>query len=263
MYRDQRAFISAVRSFLPGLRFVDDGAIDEKGNYVFINTLQSQNLAAPGLNCSGFAKWIVDGLLKPHTGERLSINPLKKRFGDRGSSYTEPWEDKRDPFFGLDWIRNLASAAGKVLRSPAFTALEEFEVRSSPFPQVIVRQDNTGSTVQTYPGFLPEAGFGMDGLQPLLYTLAIDEPGRIYLAAVSNEVAAPVTTQNPRGLPRLRQYFHIAVLVPYFNEIGTFQIAVFESAEETSFNAFRNRYPSHYYVNLARIPVDGGTFNPN
>jgi hypothetical protein len=264
MYRDQRAFISSVRALLPGLRFVDDGAIDERGNYVFINTLESQSPASPGLigglNCSGFAKWIVDGLLKPYTGERLPIAPLKEPFGTRGSSFTEHWESLRDPFFGLDWIRNLASQAGTILRSPSFAALGEFEVRTSPFSQLILRQGNT-SSLRSYPGFLPEAGYGVEGLQPLLYTLAIDEPGRIYLAAVNTEIGAPVTSQNLRGIPRLRQYFHVAVLVPYFNEFGNFQIAVFESAEETSFTAFRNRYPGHF-VNLARIPVEG-QFNPN
>jgi hypothetical protein len=239
---------------------VDDGAIDENGNYVFINTLLSQNSSAPGLNCSGFAKWIVDGILKPVTGELLSIAPLKQAFGNRGSSFTQPWEELRDPFFGLDWCRNLASKAGAVLRSPAFTALEEFEVRNWPFSQVIFR-DNSGSSVRSYPGFLPDAGFSIEGIHPLLYSLAIDEPGRIYLAAVNTEIGAPTTPDNLRGTPRLRQYFHIAVLVPYFNEQGNFQVTVFESAEETSFTFFKNRYPGHF-VNLTRIPIEG-TFNPD
>jgi hypothetical protein len=58
----------------------------------------------------------------------------------------------------------------------------------------------------------------------------------------------------------LRQYYHIAVLVPYFNERGTFQVAVFESAAETSFAGFRTRYPGQF-VNLVRVPVDGA-FDP-
>lgn len=263
MYRDSRAFAAAVRSRLPALTFVDDGAIEADGGYVFIDSLAPQNPDAPesgGLNCSGFAKWIVDGILKPVVGARLPVAPLKAPFNDRGSSFTEQWETIRDPFFGLDWIRNLASIAGAVLRSPAFSAIEEFEVRSWPFSRVILRQG--GSSVRPYPGFLPDVGFGVEGLHPLLYTLAVDEPGRIYLAAVNAEIGAPVTAENPRGLPRLRQYFHIAVLVPYFNENGAFQVTVFESAAETSFTAFKNRYPGHY-VNLARIPLVSGTFNPD
>jgi hypothetical protein len=258
-YRDSRAFITAVRARLPELSYADDGAMDENGDFVFINTLAPQTYDRPGLNCSGFAKWIVDGILRSHTGERLSIAPLKEPFGDRGTHFTDAWEELRDPFFGLDWCRNLASRAGTVLRSPAFGALEEIEVRNSPFSQVILRQGGR-SSVHSYPGFLVNAGFGFEGLTPLLYTLAIDEPGRIYLAAVNHEMGPPATPDNPRGLPRMRQYYHVAVLVPFFTEQGVFSVAVFESAAETSFTRFRTRYPGQF-VNLSRIPIDGA-FDP-
>ncbi|MDR0475799.1 MAG: hypothetical protein LBH43_19285 [Treponema sp.] len=264
MYRDKWNFIAAVRARLSGLHYTDDGAIDENNKYVYINTLDCQNPdrpdAAGGLNCSGFAKWIVDGILKPVTGETLSIAPLKEAYGNRGSSFTEPWERLRDPFFGLDWNRNLASIAGTVLRSPVYADPQEFEVRSMPFSRMIQRQNGSAS-IRSYPGFLPDAGFDINGLQALLYTLAIDEPDRIYLAAVNNEIGAPVTTENPKGAPRLRQYFHVAVLAPYFAENGNFQITVFESAAETPFASFKNRYPGHY-VNLSRIPLDRG-FDPD
>jgi hypothetical protein len=254
-YRDQRRFISLVRQRLPELSFADDGAVDETGNYVFIETLQPQNAGpAAGLNCSGFTKWLIDGILRPITGGRLAIPPLKAPFGSRGSSFTEPWEDLRDPYFGLDWIRNLAAEAGTVLRSPAYSVLDEFEVRSGLFSQVIVPEKNTFVT-HSYPGFLEDAGYGIEGLHPLLYALAIDEPDRFYLAAVNNETGPATTRDNPRGAPRLRQYFHVAAFVPYFDEYGVFRVAVFESAAETSFNAFKTRYPGHY-VNLVRVPLE-------
>jgi len=265
-YRDSRAFAAAIRGRLHELSYLDDGAIDENGGYVFINTLAPQDTSAQadrkgqgGVNCSGFAKWVVDGILRPITGKRLSVAPLKAPFGDRGSSSTDAWEQSRDPFFGLDWCRNLAAQAGAVLRSPAFGNLDEIEVRQWPFSQVLLRNPS-GSVTYAYPGFLKNAGFGFEGLQPLLYTLAIDEPGRIYLAAVNKEIGAPVTPDNPRGLPLLRQYYHIAVLVPYFSESGVFQVAVFESAAETSFNRFRTRYPGQF-VNLVRVPIEG-KFDP-
>jgi hypothetical protein len=257
-YEDTRRFIAAVRERLPELSFRDDGAIDENGRYVFIESLGEQD-GKGGLNCSGFAKWLVDGILRPVTGERLAVGPLKRRFGDRGSSFTEIWEETRDPFFGLDWIRNLASCVWTGLRGESYGTLEEFEVRRRPFSRTIVREHSAGSP-RSYPGYLENAGFGIEGLQPLLYTLAVDEPGRIYLAAVNAETGPPATADNLRGRPRMRQYFHVAALVPYFNRYGNFQIAVFESAEETRFNNFRARYPGHY-VNLVRIPVER-IFNP-
>jgi hypothetical protein len=252
-YRDIRALSERIRGELPSLSFRDDGAIDEQGRYVFINTLTPQN-GIRGLNCSGFAKWVIDGILKPFTGTLLSIEALKQPFGERGSSFTEPYERLRDPFFGLDWTRNLASRANSVILAPTFGKLEEFEVRTAPFGSVIVRDRGGVPTgVRSYPGFLLNAGFGVEGLQALLYTLAIDEPGRIYLASVNNEI-------NSAAPPRMRQHFHVAVLVPYFNEYGAFRTAVFESAEETSFTRFKNRYPGHY-VNLVGIPVEG-SFSP-
>jgi hypothetical protein len=262
-YRDLRLFMSRLRERLPELDFQDDGAIDEQGRYVYINSLEEQG-GNPGLNCSGFAKWVVDGILRPVTGARLPIEPLKAPFGQRGSSFTQIWEELKDPFFGLDWTRNLASRVMSVLRSPADSGIEDLEVRDWPFSRVIIRQSGrSGSETlseREYPGYLENSGFGFEGLQPLLYTLAIDEPGRIYLASVNNEIGAPTTSSNLRGLPRMRQHFHVAVLAPYFNEYGNFQVAVFESAEETRFSNFRTRYPGHN-VNLVRLPVEG-SFDP-
>jgi hypothetical protein len=256
-YANVRELISRIRQFLPKLSFADDGAINEDGSYVFINTLQPQT-ANPGLNCSGFAKWLIDGLLMPVTGKRLSISALKQPYGTRGSSFTAPYEASRDPFFGLDWIRNLAAAVNSTLKSPAFGVLDEIEVKESPFSQIILRSGRT-SRISYSTGFLPDAGFDIKDLRALLFTLAINEPGTIYLGAVNNELP-------PK--PRMRQYFHIAALLPYFDEHGTFHILVFESAAETRFNNFIARYPSHY-INLVRIPLEnppaichGGTCAP-
>jgi hypothetical protein len=273
-YREQRSLIAKVRERLPELEFADDGAIDQTGRYVYINTGLEQR-GQPGLNCSGFAKWLIDGILRPVTGERMEIPPLKAPFGQRGSSYTNLWEEWRDPFFGLDWIRNLASRAGTTLYSPSFGSLKEIEVRHEPFSQIILR-GKRNSVVYSYPGFVENAGYGIEGLQALLYTLAIDEPGKFYLAAVNDERGPLSSPENPRGTPRMREYFHVAALIPHFNERGVFQITVFESAAETSFNALRNRYlwlreevvdgelkiyPNGPHISLVRVPVET-TFDP-
>lgn len=255
-YRYSRRFVAQVRSHLGGLRFADDGGIDEYGNFVLIDSLLPQNPATAGLNCSGFAKWLIDGVLRPVTGKRLPITPLKQPFGERGSTLTAHWEALRDPFFGLDWIRNLASEANGVLRSDAFRCLDEFEVRSANFSTVRV-----SNTHRSFPGFFREAGFCIEGLLPLLYTLAIDEPFMFYLAAVNNEINDP----TGRGGPRMRQYFHVAAFVPFFDEFGIFRVAVFESAAETSMAIFLNRYrqPRHLgtHVSLVQIPVPSA-FDP-
>ena len=268
-YRGQRTLIAKVRERLPELEFADDGAIDQTGRYVYINTGLEQQ-GQPGLNCSGFAKWLIDGILRPVTGERMEIPPLKAPFGQRGSSYTDLWEEWRDPFFGLDWIRNLASRAASTLYAPSFGSLKEIEVRHEPFSQIILR-GKKNPVIYSYPGFVENAGYGIEGLQALLYTLAIDEPGRFYLAAVNNERGPLSSPENPRGSPRMREYFHVAALIPYFTERGVFQIAVFESAAENSFNTLKNRYlwlreevvdgelkiyPNGPHISLVRVPVE-------
>jgi hypothetical protein len=243
-YRDMRAMISKVQQALPLLSYRDDGAIDENGRYVFIETLEPQS-GELGLNCSGFAKWVIDGILRPYTGTTLSIPPLKTAFGERGSSFTKPYEEIYDLFFGLDWGRHLASVAGTVLRTPDSGNIEEIEVRTAPFATLIDRSRN-GVTIRSYPDYQLNVGFPSEGIHALLYTLAIDEPGNLYIATISREMA---NTQ------RLRQYFHLAVLLPYFTEAGEFQVTVFESAAETSFANFKARYPGQF-INLLRVPVE-------
>jgi len=255
-YRETRAFVAQVRSKLTGLRYVDDGAINENGRFVFIETLQPQPANLQGFNCSGFSKWIIDGILRPVTGKRLPITPLKAPFGNRGSSFTANYEQQKDIFFGLDWIRNLAAEANGTLRSPSYRSLDEFEVRRNDFAHILMNEKGS-LVVHSYPGFLNEAGYGIEGLHPLLYTLAIDEPYCFYLAASNLEIGTP---SSPRGTPSLRQYNHIAVFVPYFDENGFFKIVVFESAAETSFADYRKRHPGQY-VNLVKIPVSP-TFDP-
>jgi hypothetical protein len=85
----------------------------------------------------------------------------------------------------------------------------------------------------------------VDGLRPLLYILAIREPGNFYIAAFNRRMGESVS---------LRQYFHEALLFPYFDDSGTFRVAVFESAAETSLEAVIRRYPEEF-VHLVRIPA--------
>jgi hypothetical protein len=122
--------------------------------------------------------------------------------------------------------------------------LSDFEIMEAPFTEMIVREKK-GSKVISYPKHVMEAGFSSVGIEPLLYALAVDEPGNMYLAAVNIE-------RSPN--PRMREYFHIAALIPWFDAAGVFHVTVFESAEETRFSNFKNRYPGHM-LNLSRIPL--------
>ncbi len=249
VYSDARRLVTAVRERLPALSYEDDGAFDEGGLPVYIETGAPQK-GTVGLNCSGFAKWIVDGLLRPETGRRLSIAPLIEPTENRGSSFSEPYEDELDPYFGLDWTRNLAAAAWKVLRGSSAATPDEYNVQASAV--VALRSSGgDGARARAYPDYSEDSGFAIEGLEAVLYALAIDEPGYLYLASVNMDLGSR---------PRLRRHFHVAALVPYFDEEGRFKVALFESAAETKLSSFVARYPSGM-VHLVRIPLDS-RFDP-
>ncbi len=247
LYQDLRDLASAVKKDLPALRYADDGAIDADGRSVFISTLAEQPAPA-GLNCSGFAKWIVDGMLHPITGSYLAVDSLRKRMVDwRGSSFTQGFEEKFDPFFGLDWSRALAKSAW----SAFYPSLEDDsplanDVTDAPFALRVRDADpvNGGSAYEPFSDNFQDAGIDVRGLKATLFLLAMREPGRFYLAQFNARDEKP---------PQLRRYFHIAALFPYFDDEGVFRVAVFESAAETSLEGISGR--GYEFVKLVRMPA--------
>lgn len=264
LYRDMRYFVSLVRNKLKDLEYADDGALDEQGRPVYIASQLPQN-SQWGLNCSGFAKWIIDGLVRPVTGKGLLIDELKQPVAGRGSQFTEPLESVLDPFFGLDWTRNLALQANRILLSSSYAAMQEIEVTETPISQLIIKKGKQTERI-SFPSYLKNAGFTIEGLPSLMYSLAVRYPQWFYLASVNTDLPVnlrqyPSGTQLPPAPGSgIRRHFHVAVLVPYFTEEGVFKVNVFESAAETSFDAFVHRYPG-YQIHLVRIPFLG-SFDP-
>ena len=247
LYSGLRDLIAGIRLRLPGLRFADDGATDADGAPVRIADLSPQPEPA-GLNCSGFAKWIVDGLAKPVSGRWLAVAPLKERMLDyRGSSFTEKFEESMDPFFGLDWARALALRLwGIMYPSRTEPSPLAYDVNESPFSLIVRAADalNGDSLYEPFSANFDDAGIETRGLSGMLYLLAVREPGRWYLAEFS---------ARSRVEPRLRRYFHLAALFPYVDSDGVFRVAVFESAAETSLQRILAD-PDYEFVKLVRMP---------
>jgi hypothetical protein len=232
--RDLESLVLRIRQELSRLEHRDDGAMAEDGSYVYIETLSRQE-AGGGLNCSGFAKWVIDGFAVPILGSPLPLEPLKeKHLSSRGNSLSFRYEDSRDPFFGLDWTRNLAVALAR-LRGSVPTGIEAFDVRGVPY----------------FP-YVEDVGYPVKDLSPLLYVLARENPGYFYLASINQ----PFGTDPP-----IRQHTHVALLFPYLNGDGRLQIEVFETTEETSLKSLENRYPDDF-AHLVRIPVEGSFYLP-
>jgi len=237
----------AIRSRLPGLRYVDDGGLDAAGTPVLIATGQAQTAGKGGLNCSGFAEWVVDGLLRPAGAPWLDSAELKKKhIGLRESKAVENYETVLDPYFGLDWTRNLAVAAREALELPVRSGPKDSDVTEVPFALIApsAAPVNGGREYEDFPPYAEDAGFPAEGLGALLFWLARTEPGNFYLASISQADRAG-----------LRHHYHIAVLLPWFDAGGAFHVDVFESAAETSLPALAARTRGQM-VHLSRVRAE-------
>jgi hypothetical protein len=253
MYRDVRSFVAETRRRLPSLRYSDDGALDSGGKPVYIATGLPQS-EPTGLNCSGFAAWVADGFYRPMTGRLLDPAALAARHVEaRATPAADRFEEELDPFFGLDWTRNVAKALLDA-RAPSHQhGLAESDVRISAFALVAPAGGlspeavNGSSAYRSYPAYQPDLGYESSGLKALLYVLALREPGSIYLASLSSRSGGLIA-----GLSR---HYHVAVLAPYFEESGAFKVAAFESDVETSVERIMARVPKDY-IHLVRIRAE-------
>ncbi|MFQ3620879.1 MAG: hypothetical protein SNJ78_08030 [Spirochaetales bacterium] len=228
LYSSSIAMVQRIRQALPYLPDAEDGAMDKEGKLVHISSLRAQE-SLPGFNCSGFAKWVADGIYYPRQGEYLDIEALReKHLSKRGSRITERFEQERDPFFGLDWTRNIARilAGGK---DP-----ESRDVRQVPHWK-----------------YREDIGFPVQELESLLFYLAIIEPGTFYLGSVNREFGST---------PVLRQHIHVVVLFPFFTGKNEFKVVVFERNVETDLSSLKRRYRDDF-IHLVRVEADSN-FQP-
>lgn len=227
------AHINHIRRILPSLSDRDDGAMDADLRYIYIETGLPQE-GIGGLNCSGFAKWISDGFYFPLVGRYLEIEDLKEKHLEyRGNRWSLRFEEERDPYFGLDWSRNLAAALWGAQGYP-MEGPEDFDVRQVD-----------------YLGYREDVGFPVEELELLLFLEAGANPGHFYIGSVNREFG---------GQPVLRQHFHLVVLFPYFTPSGSFRAAVFDRTQESSLEGIPQRFPGAY-IHLVRLPL-GDSFVP-
>ncbi len=268
-YRDVLSFVEETRRRIPSLRYGDDGALDAEGRPVYIASGAPQAPPA-GLNCSGFAAWVADGFYRPLTGRLLDPKALAARHVEaRATPAAARYETDLDPFFGLDWTRNIALALLDARYPSRPHGLSEADVRIAAFALVAPADvldaapsgspsPDTRATVNGNPAYLDYPAYQLDlgyetvGLKALLYVLAVREPGCIYLASLSRKSGG--------AIPGLSRHYHVAVLAPYFEEGGEFRIAAFESDAETSVGAIMARVPKDF-VHLVRIRA-GRDYDP-
>jgi hypothetical protein len=223
-----------IRKYLPSMHTAADGAMDGEGKYVFIEDLKPQPTPG-GFNCSGFAKWIVDGFYFGFTGKYTEIDVLKeKQLEQRGNRWSSKYEDKSDPYFGLDWTRNLAKILYQAQSGETDIDCERFDVRHIPYLE-----------------YIEDVGYPVNDLNLILFFLAKENPDRFYLGSVNTEGGTSI---------KLRRHYHIAVFFPYFSSSDTLEIIVMEKNKETNLSSFLKDYKGNH-IHLVALPING-TFRP-
>ena len=226
------SLVEDISSELDSLHEEDDAAQDRSGDFVQIE--DGAPLDAPGgVNCSGFAKWVADGLIlgesKGVPGSLIPINILKQPTESLSQREQNPWStarDDRDPYFGLDWTRNLSTVLAGILRGdPGENALAH-DVMDVPF--------------YTY---RENIGYPLENIKSVLYLLAVKDPGAFYMGSINSLFGED---------PVLWQYHHIALFFPWFSEKGDFQLSVLETGVVSSPENLEARYPDSF-VHLVRV----------
>jgi hypothetical protein len=246
-YRYVENLVEALEPYGDSIIEIDDATVNGAGLNVFIETGDLVPLGTPGssggvleegftgLNCSGYVKWIADGVYSSWSGTpgsmHLDIDQLLQPTS-RGNS--NPWSESRsasgndardkmeallrDPRFGLDWNRNLAriveeARLDRTLSNPDTIALDTGELTGVPY-----RRD---------------LGYNLQDLPSALYQLASTRPGAVYFAAVNSRFLPEPTESDPNPIP-LHQYWHVSILAPWFDngqngvERGRFRVAVLD-----------------------------------
>ena len=228
---------SRITERLSTLQDSEDGAQDENGSFIFINTLSKQKDTS-GFNCSGFVKWICDGLYYASKRKLMDVETLKKKNIDkRATLLNSILEEERDPYFGLDWTRNIAiKISGLKPEEDSAAEPGKVDVRDYPFSR-----------------YIHDRGYQVSDLKSILYYSAKKDPGYFYLASVNGDFGKD---------PVLRQHFHVAALFPVFSPSGVFKPSVFERNRSTDIDDFIERYKNNY-IHLVKIRADNAYILPD
>lgn len=210
-----------------------------------------------GVDSAGFAKWIIDGMVRPVAGQGTVIESLKRATGVPKTHFTNPYIDTENVFFGLDWIRNLGAAALSLnLNRTVYPDSSGLDVTDCPFAltgaAVSVSTGKESVKRSGFLGYQQYAGYQVSYLLPLLYYFAVIESDHFYLACINS---VPVSTE-------LRMYDRIAVLFPYFDGWGEFHVDIYENGVQIPVDEFIEKNKDAYAALVRVRAPEEGLFNP-
>lgn len=242
-----------IQKNLPKIMYVADAMYNEENELVQItngkpfnsNEVDSTKLY---LSSAGFLKWIADGLVEPIAGTKLKRAPLLvETVSVKDNGYQGVLSQKYNLFFGLDWIRNLASAVLSVTTGKVYMYNESgADVTINPFAATI-----SGAGTLNTVTFIEDTGYNISVLKSLLYVLAATEPGNVYFGAI-RETDKTIT-------PEIKVFNENVAFFPYFSSNGSFGCFVFMNGRQISLDDLCMLY-SDSYVYLTRIRASDNFF---
>ena len=188
---------------LPDLKLADYKAMSETGKWIDIADGSEYSRAL--VNSFGFVKWIADGFYRPATGRLMNLNDLVlKHFEEAPNNHWLIKETfRRNPYFGLDWIKNIGLKLNRLTLPDA--TVGEIEVKSIPFY-----------------GFTETAGIHTSALPFVLYWLAAKTPSKFYLISYSS--SSPWSEDRT-----LLEHSKTAVAFPTIDYRGLLSVAYYEN----------------------------------
>lgn len=246
-YRRVSEMAATLGSYEELIREVPDGTINGAGINAYIETGLAVHPGAAvtgggelqpgetGLNCSGYVKWVADGIYSGWAGtpgaRHLEIADLRQptsrvnrnswsdsRSATGEDARMEMESQLRDPRFGLDWNRNLArlieeTRLGRPISPEETAVLDAGELKGIPYSR--------------------DLGYRLEDLPSALYQLSSGRPGAVWLVAVNSRFLPEPSPSDPDPLP-LHQYWHVSIMAPWFDdgsaggERGRFHVAVLD-----------------------------------
>lgn len=248
--------VKKIRMNLKDMAYEEDAMYDERGNCISIRTgnphiCKPENKGKIVLSSGGFVKWVVDGLIDPIAGSYLKREPLLTPTVDYDPvGFQGNLNNYFSTNFSLDWTRNLAAAALSVRAKKTYLYKDTgVDVSTEPFSGVY-----TSAGIKNTAGYIKNTGYQPDNLKALLYVQAIREPEYFYLAAIRQ-------TDKSRS-PEVKVFNDAAVIIPYFDEKGTFKIFVFMDGQEVRYKDFEKFLvkSKDSFVHLTRIKTSNAFY---
>ncbi len=191
-----------------GFKYIDDGARDEFGNFVYIENENEQKLNEQGFNCSGFIKDVADNYIRLINPDfrYLNIPDLKKERTDERENIAFQYNDlDYNPFFGIDWAKNISDKINQLCNY-----------------NVIKAQEYNKDKYAIYQKY---RGYDIGNLKEILFRDQQNDSTNFYILIFNR-----LRTEKPV----VPEYYHLAIIIPYFKD-KHFYLRVFESSEETDF----------------------------